>query len=171
MSIWRAAHFRLQARVNTDGGEGGGLEKTTAEAFPDENVSLLANKRAEAVSRRLAKDSIDVKEAFKKHREDLKKRKRLEQQREKLMEKSAFFRQQRNQGLGGSAKRMKVEGGAGGGGGDASPHSNSSKTSGLSLPRTDEEKEQQKKILEKILSVRSAIQEHVDKVTPLHPDT
>ncbi|PHJ24196.1 mcm10 replication factor [Cystoisospora suis] len=183
LSIWRGAHFRLQSTLNQADhpkhlekthtsrnlSEGGGVRTSLDEnsSSPHGSTSHISTNRIEAVNRRLAKDSIDVKEAFKKHREEVKKRQRLEQQRERLLEKSSFpsssFKAARKSGMdgGGLSKRMKTEGGenassslyqssaAGGGGGG--------------LKNFEEDKDKQKKVLEKILSVRSTIQEHVDK--------
>lgn len=189
LSIWRGAHFRLQSRLNQgDGGCKQTLEKlqtASSKSFSegasgevksslDEKSSLhpqttshVSMNRVEAVNRRLAKDSIDVKEAFKKHREELKKRQRLEQQREKLLEKSscASAKLARRLGLEGGSlqnKRMKTDAGVAA---SSSLHQSSSGGGGGGLKSlTEEDKEKQKKVLEKILSVRSTIQEHVDKV-------
>nr|PIM05282.1 Mcm10 replication factor [Toxoplasma gondii COUG] len=70
LTIWRAAHFRLQATVNPAASSP--AASMSASGLPPETRNL----RAEEVSRRLAVDVANVKEIFKKRQKEEKKRQR-----------------------------------------------------------------------------------------------
>ncbi|KEP66295.1 UNVERIFIED_CONTAM: hypothetical protein HHA_260410 [Hammondia hammondi] len=70
LTIWRAAHFRLQATVNPAASSP--ATSVSASGLPPETRNL----RAEEVSRRLAVDVANVKEIFRKRQKEEKKRQR-----------------------------------------------------------------------------------------------
>nr|CEL66856.1 TPA: hypothetical protein BN1204_026640 [Neospora caninum Liverpool] len=136
LTIWRAAHFRLQAKVN---------EQNSSSTSPSSSLSPdTRSLRAEEVNRRLAVDVANVKEIFKRRQKEEKKR-----QREMAKDRTESEKRM----------RMKAREDARNSASGALASSRSSGAGGVTLESRDEQRE----MLQEIMRVRSTIQEHVDK--------
>ncbi|PFH33334.1 hypothetical protein BESB_085330 [Besnoitia besnoiti] len=138
--IWRAAHFRLQATVNS------GPAVLPASPAPSALAAAGApekrNLRADEVNRRLAVDLGSVKDIFKKRQKEEKKRQR-EMDRERAETEKRVRQREREDAKHAIAAPLAARSAA--------------------SVQTPADREKQKEMLQEIMSVRSNIQAHVEK--------